>query len=424
MTTIAATQPAVLGAGTGESATVRRQQEPAGIRRTGRVPTVLHFIASVGGGGAEAMLMNLVTAMHGGPWRTVVVAVDGRAWPEQAAQLRLMANGYHDLESPAFLRRDTLSRLRMILRAEQPDVVQTWMHHADLVGGLVARLAGIRRVVWGIHCREIHRSPGDGEFKMALLRLALGMHSRWVPSQIVSCSAAAIDDHAGVLHYPRGKMVWIPNGIDTERFRPDGATGAAVRAELGIPSEAPLIGFVGRFHEMKRLDVLLHAAAELQRQAGDAWLLIAGGTGADLPAEARSALATLPHPDQVRFIPFSSAPERLYAAMDLFSLSSRTEACPMTVLEAMSCGVPCVTSDVGDCARLIGGAGCTVPPGNPSLLAAAWLELLRQPASARSALRRQARQRVQSQFTITRAAQEYEAVYARLIPSQITVHQN
>ena len=136
-------------------------------------PTVLHFISSIGGGGAEAMMMNLVETMRGGPWRTVVVAVDARPWPEQSQKMRGLADAFYDLKSDAYLRKDTLRELHRIIREENPDIVQTWMHHADLIGGLTARIAGARHVVWSIHCREIHRNPGDSDLKMAVLRGAI-----------------------------------------------------------------------------------------------------------------------------------------------------------------------------------------------------------------------------------------------------------
>ncbi|OYW70396.1 MAG: hypothetical protein B7Z37_30885, partial [Verrucomicrobia bacterium 12-59-8] len=232
-------------------------------------PVVLHFAYSIGGGGAEAMLMNLAESLDPAQFRTVVVAVNAKPWPHQLRRLQEAGVNVHDLESTTYLNPRTLARLHAVLRAERPDIVQTWTHHADLVGGWAARVAGVRHIVWSIHCREIHRNPGDSDSKMAFFRRALACSSRFIPQRIISCSAAAIEDHAAI-GYPRAKMRWIPNGISAERFVPDTDAGLDTRAELKLPPTAPVIGFVGRLHEMKDLATFLRAAALLQTRVPEA----------------------------------------------------------------------------------------------------------------------------------------------------------
>jgi glycosyltransferase involved in cell wall biosynthesis len=377
-------------------------------------PAVLHFVHGIGGGGAEAMLVNLAETLDPARFRSIVVAINARPRPHHVARLREAEVTLHDLEGSAFLKRETLTKLRTVLRQERPAIVQTWMHHADLVGGWAARLAGVRNVVWSIHCREIHRNPGDGDRKIAFFRRALGLSSRFIPTRILSCSAAAIEDHAA-LGYPRSKMRWIPNGIDAERFVPDMDATLDTRAELKLPPSAPVIGYVGRFHEMKDLPTFLKAAALLQARVPEAHFVFCGGVEVEMTAEERELLAQLPRRDQVRFDSFRADPWRLYPALNVFSLSSRTEACPMTVIEAMSCGVPCVTTDVGDCSRLLEGVGQVVPLRDAAALAHAWEETLRLGPSARADIAQHSRQRVLERFTIAQAARQYAETYAELV---------
>lgn len=374
-----------------------------------RQHTVAHFIAAPAGGGAEAMLGNLVAAMDHRAWRTVVIVMDGKPWPEAMARLREEGAEVHDLEASAFLRKDTLVKLVKLLREIRPDVLQTWMHHADFVGGWCARLAGVPHVVWSIHCREVHRNPGDSDAKMAVFRRLLGTSSLIIPSRIISCSAAAIEDHVP-LGYPWGKMTWVPNGIDTGRFVPDSEARAVVRRELHVPADAPLIGFIGRFHEMKNLSTWLRAAGQLQLKHPETHFWLCGGEEWDLDECAHAALSVMPNRQQVHFTPFRSDPQRAYPALDIFSLSSRTEACPMTIMEALACGVPCVTTDVGDCARLLEGVGKVVPMKDPEALAKAWEETLAQPRDP-AFLRQQAVER----FDIAVAARGYEKVYQEVL---------
>lgn len=381
-------------------------------------PTVLHFIPGIGGGGAEAMLRNLVAATRGGAWRTVIVALDARQWPEQAAALRGLSNGFHDLESEAYLRTSVLRRLRRIIRAERPDVVQTWMHHADLFGGLCARSAGVRNIVWSIHGCEVHRNPGDGNLKSWIFRTLLSAASRLVPRRIVSCSAAAIRDHAAI-GYPIRKMRWIPNGICCDAFVPDAARGAALRGELGIPANAPLVGYAGRFHPMKQLETFLGAVAIQGRRMPEARFILCGGTPEDFDANSRAAWEELPLKSRVHFIPFRADMERYYPALSLFSLSSRTEAFPMTLLEAMACGVPCAATDVGDCAAIIGDARCVAPPCDAAALASVWNKILSLDEADRARLGQDARTRIEENFTIIHTAHQYESIYADLVAPRV-----
>jgi glycosyltransferase involved in cell wall biosynthesis len=371
--------------------------------------TVAHFIAAPGGGGAEAMLRNLVSTMRHGKWRNVVIVMDGRPWSREVAELSAAGAEVHDLKASAFLRPHTLKHLIRVLRQVQPDVLQTWMHHADFVGGWCARLAGVKKVVWGIHCREIHTNPGDSELKMRLFRNLIGATSHIVPNRVISCSAAAMKDHL-TLGYPRELMTWVPNGIDTSLFQPDKAARQALRQELHVCESSPLIGYIGRFHEMKDLSTWLRAAALLQARRADAHFLLCGGLEHEMGDCARAALSVIPHRQQVHFIDFRADPQRVYPALDVFSLSSRTEACPMTIMEAMSCGVPCVTTKVGDCEALVTGAGQAVPMRDPEALSRAWEEMLTHPPDA-TEVRRLAAER----FDITTATRGYEQVYQEVL---------
>jgi len=371
--------------------------------------TLVHFIASPGGGGAEAMLVNLVSAMDRRLWRTVVIVMDGRPWPEAMTKLRAAGAEVHDLEASVFLRLDTLKRLTKLLKEIKPDVMQTWMHHADFVGGWCARFAGIKHLVWGVHCREIHRNPGDSNLKMAVFRKLIGASSWVLPSKIISCSEVAIKDHAA-LGYQTAVMTWVPNGIETARFVPNAKAREATRKELRVPSGVPLVGYIGRFHEMKNLSTWLRAAAMLQARKPETHFWLCGGDEWELDDCSRAALSVMPHRNQVHFTPFRPDPQQVYPALDVFSLSSRTEACPMTVMEALSCGVPCVTTDVGDCALLLEGVGKVVPVRDAEALEKAWEETLANPPKA-ELLRRHAVER----FDIAVAARGYEKVYEEVL---------
>lgn len=382
----------------------------------GKRPVLLHFIYGIGGGGAESMLRALVSRLDRQRWRVVVVAMRAENRPAEAAELRQSCDALHAIEEDSFLSRRALTKLWRVLRQERPAVVQTWMHHADFIGGLVARLAGAPRVVWGIHCREITQSPGEAAWKSQLLKHLLPWSAKLVPSRIVSCSQAALDDHLA-LGYPPTRLQWIANGIDTQRFRRSPSLRQETRHRLGLHEAEPVIGFVGRFHEMKNLPLLLRAFALLQQRLPETRLVLCGVEKADLDAECLALSESLPRPQMVLWLPFQNDPERFYPALDLFTLSSRTEACPMTVLEAMACGVPCVTTDVGDCALLTQGTGSVTPSGDAPALAAAWARWLTLTPEARAQTGSAARARVVEHFSLDHAAAAYDRLYSSLCTS-------
>lgn len=392
----------------------RPRQETARRPNRQQIGTVLHFTPSVGGGGAEAMLCNLVEEMSGGPWRQIVVAVKTGSTGCQAGRIMEHADAFYDLDSSSLMRPHLFRELQDIIRREQPDVVQTWMHHADFVGGVCARLAGVKNIAWGIHSRDIYRWQGDSEMKASLFKILIGIASKSLPSRIISCSAAAIDDHAG-LGYPREQMDWIANGICTRRFRPSAEDGIITRDSLGIPQDAPVIGFVGRFHPVKNLRLFFEAAALLQKNMPQAHFVLSGGSPDLLDERARAAFDALPDRGQVRFAPFNADAHSLYPAFTVFSLCSESEALPMTLLEAMACGVPCAATDVGDCYRVIADTGLVVPPGDATALADAWQRLAAASPADRSSLSRRARERVLAQFSIAHAAERYSSAWGSMI---------
>ena len=362
------------------------------------------------------MLCNLVEAMQGGPWRTVVVAVKTGTTGCKAERMREIADVFYDLESPSLLRPALFKKLKAIIAAEKPDVVQTWMHHADFVGGLAARLSGVKHVVWGIHSRTIFRWPGDSDLKFSLFQMAIRAASMAIPRKIVSCSETAINDHAS-MGFPRRKMAFIANGICTKRFEPSVEKGVKTRLALDIPLDAPVVGFVGRFHPVKNLQLYFRAAAILQSKMPETHFIMSGGSAETLDEQASAAFESLPDRSKVHFLPFNAATEEVYPACSVFTLCSESEALPMTILEAMACGVPCVTTDVGDCATVIAETGLVVPPSDPSALAIGWEKMLTADSATRNALSQTARARVVANFSIAHAAEQYQHTYQSLIES-------
>lgn len=372
--------------------------------------SVLHIITGLADGGAEAVLYRLCT--HEDTHRhTVVSLMDaGKYGPLlEEAGVRV-----HCLGMPrGRLTWQGLRRLWRILRMERPDVVQTWMYHADLLGGVMARLAGVWRIFWGIHNSDLdpRRSPAATR----LIARLCGLLSPVVPAAIVCCAQRARDEHVR-LGYAAHKFVIIPNGYDVSRFRPDPVARAKLRQEWCVPDEVPLLGMVARFDPQKDHANLIRALGQLKK-SGESFRCVLVGRGMDEGnAAIRSLLAAEGLEEYVHLLgPRNDIPS-VMAALDVHVLSSAYgEAFPNVLAEAMACGTPCVTTDVGDAALIVGETGWVVPAANPAALArtiAMALDEWRERPAAWTERQESARKRIAEVFGLERMVQAYRRIWA------------
>jgi glycosyltransferase involved in cell wall biosynthesis len=234
--------------------------------------------------------------------------------------------------------------------------------------------------------------------------------SGWLPAAIVSCSARARDIHVAA-GYDARKFVVVPNGFELDRFRPDPAARAGLRAELGLAADTPLVGHVGRWHPQKNHRGLLQAVAQVARQRPDVRFVLAGEDVENANPELGREIERLGLAARVHALGRRDDVPRLMAALDVFVSSSDGEAFPNVVGEAMACGVPCVVTDVGDCAELVDGGGWAVPAGDMAQLAARVGALLDAQAAERRRIGEIGRRRIEAHYEIGAVVRQYERVY-------------
>lgn len=303
-------------------------------------------------------------------------------------------------------------RLAAILRKENPDIVHTWMYHADLMGGVAARLAGVPAVAWSI--RNTNLSPDKTKWMTRSVVKVCAILSRHLPDKIISCSATARDVHVS-LGYDETRFAIIPNGFDLSSFRPDSSARESVRSELGIPEGASVIGFVGRLDPLKNHQGFFEAAGLLNKIRPDTFFVLAGKGVESTNPMVDKWIRNAGLENVVRLLGMRSDIPRLTAAFDVATISSWGEAFPNVIGEAMACGVPCAVTDVGDAAYIVGDTGLVVPPGDMRALASAWNELLSKSPRERAEFGVAARKRVAELFELNKVVASYESFYERLL---------
>jgi glycosyltransferase involved in cell wall biosynthesis len=296
------------------------------------------------------------------------------------------------------------AQLALLLRRLQPQLLQTWMYHADLLGLVAGRLCSVPSILWNVRCSNVDMRSYPLSSRMTLAILRRLSH---LPTRVVINSKAGQTYHESIGYKPR-KWEVIGNGIDVDAFRPDPEGRREIRRQLGVPDDAIVIGMVARRNEMKDHANFVRAADILRARYPNVHFVLVGrglapgdpefsGTNVHLTGE-RSDLRAL------------------NSSFDIATLSSAFgEGFPNVIGEAMACGVPCAATDVGDTQWIVGATGRVVPPRQPDALAGAWAELIAMGADGRRQLGSLARARIEAEFAIERVVARYEALYEEIL---------
>ncbi len=372
---------------------------------------VVHLITDLDVGGAETTLVRLLGCMDRSRFDSHVVSLVAGGALE-----RRLKNRDVPVRSLS-MRRGRPSpwavlQLRALLRQIRPDILQTWMYHADVLGIVAARSAGVPNVLWNVRASNLDiRHYG---WLTAMTRRAAARLSRQ-PTAIIVNSTAGRMAHEAIGYRPR---IWvlIPNGIDGGEFRPDPAARTQVRRTLGLNDATRLIGLVARFHPMKDHHTFIRAAATLCRDRPDVHVVLVGAGIDPTNRTLRSWVDVEGLVGRVSLLGHRDDVARIDAALDVAVMaSSDGEGFPTALAEAMACGVPCVTTDVGDARRVLGETGRVVPPRDSEAMARECGVLLDAPVSARRALGMAARARVLAEYELARITAAYQQMYASLV---------
>ena len=362
-----------------------------------KIPRVAHLITGLERGGAERFLYNLVSNGLKGQFNNSVIS--------------LMTEGYYGKllkkkQIPIFsLNMDRgqinfsgVKKLREILIDQNPDIIQGWMYHGNL-----AALLGyvmINREVklsWAIRLSlEIY-----SRMKLTTrLAIKLGSYLSRIPDLIIYNSSRSLKQHRAI-GYNKENDFTIPNGFDVKVWKPNKKVGLNLRDKLGISNTAKVVGYVGRGDDQKDIPTLFKAFDKVSKKHPNVILLTIG----------RNLKKYKTNNKNIIFLGQQSNVHDLMKMFDLLCLSSKAEGFPNVIGEAMSTGIPCITTDVGDSKEIVGDTGWVSPPNDPISLAKCLNSALKKSKRQLNEHGKISRKKIVNNFSIDRVKNQYISLY-------------
>ncbi|TAN23131.1 MAG: glycosyltransferase [Acidobacteria bacterium] len=345
-------------------------------------------------GGAERQLITLAQSLGAKGFEVIVITY--RDVPADVATF-CVPPGVQHVHVPG---RGWNRKLLRRLRALQPAWICGGLPRANLRLVLYRPWLGTTRLIMCFRsCCRPRQAPS---LRRRIMLRAEPVFLRWADGVIANSQAGR--DLLACASHGRIQARVVPNGIDTERFRPDADGGRRFRQEHGIRDDVALIGIVARLHYAKHHELFLLAAAQMPAAVQFACI---GGGPVDYIRELQTMAQGLGLGARVLFTGDTADMGAAYNALSLCTLCSRFEGLPNALAEAMACGVPCVGTEVGDTAALLGETGVTVPPDDAAALAKAWGTVL---SWDRARAGQRARQRILDCYSTAALAQRTAAV--------------
>lgn len=375
---------------------------------------IVHIIIGLNVGGAEMMLYRLVTDDTENELLEHIVISLTNSGPVGKLLKNSNITVYAVRLNSIYSSFKVFFRLRRILLTQRPDIVHTWMYHADLLGGLAARSVGIDRVVWCVRSTDI--SIGSSLITR-LIKRSCAKLSHYIPATIVFAAHRSRETHLAVGYNPTKAKV-VHNGFHYPIKKIQKRVKTRFRRKLGLSSEDRLIISVGRFNEVKDFETFFKAISILSKRYTDFKVLLVG-TGLDHNnIELMSLIERSGYKEKYIFIGYRKNPMRYMTISDIFCLHSKSEGFPNVLGEAMSCGLACLSTDVGDAAILLGNSDWIVPVASSDIMAEKLLQLLKMPNSERLKLGNDYEIRIGKMFSMSSVSSNYKNVYEELLRSR------
>jgi glycosyltransferase involved in cell wall biosynthesis len=333
---------------------------------------IFHIISGLSAGGAERNLYNICT--NNTKNNHIVVSLTNIGEFGKLLKQKNIEVFCFNLKSKLYFIKN-LYLLYKLIAARKPDIVQTWLYHADLIGGLIAKLAGCNNIYWNLRqSKFLIESKNKFTYNIILINSKI---SSWLPKKIICNSSLAKRVHIN-LGYDSKKFKIIYNGVDTNKFYINSDIKKKFRKKYRIKKNTIVLGCVGRNDPYKDIQNLIVALSILKLKNISFVCIIVGKDFNKKNKELVNLITNLSLKKNIYLWGYKKNIAKIMNCLDLFILSSKSESFPNVIIEAMSCGVPCVATNVGDVKKIILNKDLIVKPNSSNSLALAILNVLKK----------------------------------------------
>lgn len=369
---------------------------------------VVHVIIGLNVGGAELMLKRLIEHTSESGAEHIVISLTDIGVLGSELVNRGISVICLNIKSPIQYVY-ALCKLVELLKKLKPDAVHTWMYHSDLLGGIAAKIAGTKKIIWCVRSTDI--TKGGSKFTL-LVRWICAKISSFVPDIIIYAAHTSKEVHEKC-GYDREKSLVIPNGFDLTLLNPVNYFDSNLRTELGISDGDIVICSIGRYNPVKDHKNFISAAILLAEKISNVKFLLVGRGLTTQNEVLISQISASAHTDKFMLLGERKDVPVCLVSSDIFCLHSVTEGFPNVLGEAMAMEVAAVTTDVGDAAFLLGMPDYVVPPEHPERLAQSLERLVSLPSIERKKIGRMLRKRIESEFSMDTVANKYLSLYEK-----------
>ena len=366
---------------------------------------IVHIITGLNDGGAEHTLFKI--CKYDNLNKHIVISLTGPG--KYFSLLKKLKIKVYCLKASFFSIHKFFFLIRL-LHLLNPDIVQTWLVHADFVGGIAARLASIKKIIWNVRYSDL--KLGKAKLTTIIIIKILSKLSYLIPKSIVIASKRAKKIYE-IKGYDKKKLRFIPNGYDLSILKPSKFQKINFQRKNKIKKKIPLIGKVARY-DLKKDHLNLIKALSLIRSKNVNFSCVLIGTNINQSnIKLVSKIKELNLSNHVKLLGQNDDITKVMNGLDVYiQSSSYGEGFPNVVAEAMSCGTPCVVTDVGDARFIVGKNGWIVPPNNSIKLAKAIEKALSEIGTSHWSRRcNKARLRIKDNFNIINMIKSYSNLW-------------
>jgi len=373
---------------------------------------IIHVINCLSPGGAERMLFNLLANADMDKFDIKVFSLQdkGQLYSD-IKKLGVPVYCFSMFHKIDFIFK--FIKLIYTIHKLKPDIIHTWMYHSNIIAGFAAKIVSRCKIVWSIHASKL-----DAGFTKRSTKIAIKLSSLmsfFIPHKIIFCSNSSYYLHQ-IIGFDNSKMAVVPNGVDLKLFKKSNANKLELINKINNEDNTIFIGMAARYDPMKGYDIFIRSAKILCEKYSNVHFLLCGSNVTNSNHELVKMIIDDNLVSRIHLLGYISDMPKFYNSINILTVaSSYGEAFPMSICEAMSCEVPVVSSDLGDCSYIINDSEMIFPINNAEILSKRWEKIITHDEEIKHMIGKKNRERIMSLFEIKNIEKTYEKNYLEVL---------